>query len=326
MSLATRCAEAGLSAAAALARHQQADGSFGPDAADLAAIYKAPSAFLLGGRPRAAQAATDHLVRAHLRPDGDLHTAPGLITADPVLSQYRGYLTGWVAMGAQRLGRYDLSLPAWGYFRRSHHQTLGGSTCDGPARTNSGQELFMSAHLGMCALTFCDIAVAEGAGLALERFLDAQPDPDRLLLRMDVDGALVTDFPKDAAALYQVDRTQPGQCWFFAGYPIAFLTRLYQAIHAEAVLEAAERYVRFVLPAGDLLAGEHFAHKVGWGLGLYARVTGDQAALALSARVAESLVAAQHDDGLWLPDAPLVTRLDQSAEVACWLLELSAIL
>ena len=37
-----------------------------------------------------------------------------------------------------------------------------------------------------------------------------------------------------------------------------------------------------------------------------------------------SLLEGQGADGTWLAEAPLATRIDQSVEIAIWLLELSA--
>jgi hypothetical protein len=37
------------------------------------------------------------------------------------------------------------------------------------------------------------------------------------------------------------------------------------------------------------------------------------------------LVAAQDSDGTWMADQPHHTRVDQSAEVAIWLLEIAAL-
>ncbi|MGA7980010.1 MAG: hypothetical protein WCA32_07250 [Chromatiaceae bacterium] len=53
-----------------------------------------------------------------------------------------------------------------------------------------------------------------------------------------------------------------------------------------------------------------------------ALATGNPDHLSLSARIAERLVAAQTANGTWMSDQPMHTQLDQSAEVAIWLLEI----
>jgi hypothetical protein len=63
-----------------------------------------------------------------------------------------------------------------------------------------------------------------------------------------------------------------------------------------------------------------------WGAAGLARVSGNPDHGALSRRIAERLIAAQGENGSWMPDQPMHTQLDQSAEVAIWLLEIGAVL
>jgi hypothetical protein len=48
-------------------------------------------------------------------------------TSDPVLALYRGYMNGWIAMAAHKLGRFDLSFPAWTHLRTFWNPELGHS-------------------------------------------------------------------------------------------------------------------------------------------------------------------------------------------------------
>lgn len=181
----------------------------------------------------------------------------------------------------------------------------------------------MTAHLGMAALYFGDVQRATGAGRMLRQFLDLQPDIERrFLLRMGRGARLQTDFPAEAAGLHVVDPEQAGQAWFFIGYPIAFLARLSLATGDPGFLSGASRYFDFARRCGERLVAEHFAHKVAWGAAELGRVTGDPEHLALSARIAERLIAAQDASGSWLADQVSCTRFDQSAEVVIWLLEI----
>ncbi|MGK4006204.1 hypothetical protein WMF31_26530 [Sorangium sp. So ce1036] len=326
--LADRCHAAALRAADWIEGQLQPDGSFGPDITDLAAYYKAPSLMHLIGRPRAAHRLLDHIAAAFGDPSGDFNTAPGVKTADPVLSQYPGYLNGWILLGAHRAGRFDVSLRAWKYLRGFQHPRLGAALLDGPGSGGKqGQvEMLMTAHLGLAALHLGDLRAARAAGKALLDFHDLQPDvEERLYLRRSKGGDLVTSYPPEQAALHVVEARRPGQAWFFVGYPIAFLTQLYRATGRRRYLRGARRYVKFARRCGAL-PSEHFGHKVGWGSALFARASGSPGARRLAAAVATNLLAAQAADGGWLPDAPLVNRLDQSAEVAQWLLEIAWLL
>jgi hypothetical protein len=181
----------------------------------------------------------------------------------------------------------------------------------------------MTAHLGMAALYFGDLQRATGAGRVLQQFLDLQPDSGhRFLLRMEHGGRLHTDYPAEAAGLHVIHADQPGQAWFFIGYPMAFLARLYLATGERDFLSGASRYFDFARRCGKPLIAEHFAHKVAWGAAELGRASGNPEHLALSAKVVDRLMAAQDASGSWLADQAVCTRFDQSAEVAIWLLEI----
>jgi hypothetical protein len=304
-------------------------GSFGADAFDLAAYYKAAAAMHLVGRPRLAYKLLDFIASSFLQPDGDLLTAPGLRTNDPVLSQYPGYMNGWVILGAQRSGRFDVSRRAYDFFRGYQDPASGASVLVGPyfSGTTSQRELLMTAHLGVNALYMGEMDIAEAAGWALVDFYDIQPDPnERIYLRTDATGALVTSFPPEIAGLCVVEASQTGQSWFFVGYPIAYLTLLHQATGEARFLKYARKYAEFALRCGTRLTSEHYGHKVGWGAALLARATGKKRYRKLAEAVAQSLLATQAPDGGWLPGQARVTRLDQSAEVVQWLLEIGSLL
>ena len=300
------------------------DGSLGEGCDDLACYYKLPALMLLAGRPMAGHRLLDAVRARFLRPDGDFMTSDSVKTRDPVLSLYPGYINAWLTIAAQRLGRFDLSYPPWGYLRRFHHPRLDGFAL-APA-ADADIEVLMCAHLGLAALYLGELALAESAGRALRRFLDQQPRPEtRFYLRMTGAGALRTDFPAQAAGLHVVAADQPGQAWFFIGYPMAFLSRLYRANGDPACLETARGYFAFAERAAPHLVAEHFAHKVAWGAMELAAVTGEAAPRRLSDAIARHLIAAQDSSGTWMADQPAYTRFDQSAEVAIWLLTIAAL-
>lgn len=306
-----------------LASRIGADGSLGGDCADLACYYKLPYLMQLAGRPADANHLLDRIRDRFLRPGGDLLTSDAEKTLDPVLTLYPGYMNGWIAMAAHRLGRFDLSFPAWGYLRTFWNPELQAFTI---APAQGGAEVLMTAHLGLNALYLGERDLAEDAGRALGRFLTLQPSPEaRFFLRMAGSGALQTDFPAKAAGPHVIAADQPGQAWFFIGYPMAFLARLYRATGESTHLSTARGYLDFARRCGPHLVGEHFGHKVAWGAAELAGATGDPEPRALSAKIARNLIAAQERDGGWMAGQPIHTRLDQSAEVAIWLLEIAAL-
>jgi len=311
-------------AADALAAMTGPDGQLG-DRTDLAAYYKAGRLLHDAGHLRAARAWCDYVGRSFLVPGGDLRTAPGLKTTDALLASFPGYMNGWVITAARRLGAFALADEAWGYLRRFYHPRLGGCCLEGPYDPRGGNtvELLMTAHLGVAALHMGDATLARAMGGALLGFLRRQTDPGCFYLRADDQGTLITGFPVDATFVHEVQADAIEQGWFFIGYPAAFLGLLFRATGEGGYLQGAADYLDFALRC-PALPGEHFGHKVGWAAALVGAMTRDPRHLGLAAAVAATLVSAQAEDGLWLPGASTDTRLDQSAEVALWLLEIAA--
>jgi hypothetical protein len=188
-------------------------------------------------------------------------------------------------------------------------------------------EVLTCSHLGLLALYLGDLDRARGAGHALRRFLELQPSPsNQFFLRMSAQGELQTEFPAEAEALHVVHADQPGQAWFFIGYPMAFLCRLYRATGQPEMLSAARGYGAFAERCRGSMVGEHFAHKVAWGAAELAVATGEATPRSLSKEIVGHLLKGQGREGTWMREAALPTRIDQSAEVAIWLLEVSALL
>lgn len=304
------------------------DGSFGDEVTDLAAFYKLPTLLVLTGRLRDAHRVLDHVTAAFARNDGDFATEEEAITADANLAEYPGSISGWIGLAALRAGRFDIAMPAYGHFCRYHDARTGGATLAGPRGGDDDPiETLMTAQLGQAALFFGEHERARACGKALAAMLDAQPAiDDRLLLRWGRDQLFVPPGKGEGATLRAIEVGRADQAFHFVGHPIAFLTQLYRATGDAAPLDTARRYAAFALACGDALTASHFAHAVGWGAALLHRATGDGRHRAMAEAVAEQLIDAQGYDGGWLEDDPLVTRLDQSAEAAIWLTELSALL
>ena len=152
-----------------------------------------------------------------------------------------------------------------------------------------------------------------------------QPDLDHgFYLRVDEGGELITDFPEEQASFYVVKSREPFQLYFFVGYPIVYLAKLYEATGAAAYLDGARTLLAFARGADESIYRFHFSHKVAWGASLVARLTGDPSAFDTAIRIADYLVSIQDEGGSWLADQPAITRFDQTAEICLWLLEISA--
>lgn len=302
------------------------DGSFGEAVADLSAFYKLPMLFALTGRPRDAHRVLGHINAAFGRSEGGYRTEEEQVTADPALADSPGAISAWIALAALRAGRFDLALPAYAHLGRFVEPSVGGAAHREVSAGDPIIDVAMTAQVGLAALYFGEHGRAVACGKALGAMLDAQSAPDaRMLLRMSPAGqwALPID---DRPESYAIEKGRPDQMFALIGHPIGFATHLYRATGEASALDVARRYAQFALDCGDALVASHYAHAVAWGVALAWRATGDGRHRELAEAIADQLIESQEDDGGWLSNDAPAQRLDQSAEAAIWLTELSALL
>lgn len=301
----------------------QDDGSFGPDVDDLSCYYKVPYIFSLTGRRAAAHLVLDHIKTRFFQSTGDFTTSEKIKSATPVFGEFWAYTNGWIAIAAQRMGRFDVAQPAYDYIKTFFHPKLGGFTTHKPY--SSGNELvdvISTSHLGLVSLYFGDIERAKKARLFLHEMMEKQPDPTtKIFLKADGRGSLVSIFPHDAGVFHQVHAHEPNQAYFMVGYPIAFLAKLYLATGERRFLATSKRYLDFAMNAKGNLRTFHFSHKVMWGASIVAQITGEFEYAKFASEIAEHLLKIQSGTGLWLESEPFYMMIDQSTEIAIWLIE-----
>lgn len=326
MAVRTRYEQAADRAVGWFATRLRDDGSYGPDADDLACYYKSPYLFQLSGRPREAGRLLTFIKRRFMRPDHDFTTSAGHKSDHAAFTEYWAYPNGWLAMAAHRMGRFDIAYPAFEYLRSCHEPARGGFFTSGSSGSgDGGTDALTTAHLGLACLSFGDVHRAEAAGRWLARLLAVQPDSRAgLFLRRDRSGHLVCDVPEGKAAFHVVSARDPDQAYFMIGYPIAFLAKLFEATADDAHLRAARGYLDFALSCQGNLRSCPTSHKVAWGAAVLARITGDLCCTDLAVTIADHLLGIQDPSGAWLADQPAHTTFDQTAEIAIWLQEISA--
>lgn len=280
------------------------DGSYGPEADDLACYYKSPYLFQLSGRTRHATQLLEFIQGRFMRPDHDFVTSTRHKSDNAAFTEYWAYPNGWLAIAAQRMGRFDIAYPAFTYLRSCYEPDRGGFLTSGSSGSGDGEtDALTTAHLGLVCLYFGDLQRAEGAGRWLAGPLALQPDPRAgLFLRLNRSGHLVRDVPQDKAAFYLVSAREPNLAYFMIGYPIAFLARLYEATADDAYLKAARGYLDFSLSCQGNLRSCHTSHKVAWGAAILARITGDPRCAELATTIADHLLDLQDPSGAWLTD------------------------
>lgn len=276
---------------------------------DVAAHYKAPALFCLAGYPREAQQRLDFIESRFGTDDGDFVTEPGIKSHNENFQEFWCYPNGWIALAAHRRGAFVLA-------RRAYRHLLTYEAPTGGCCANRAgiPDALTTAHLGCVALQLGDVTTARDAGRWLGTLLDRQTGPE-----FRVRGLL-----EDTSLLHVVRPDVPDQAYFMLGYPMAFLAKLHQVTGAPDALAAARGYAEFAFSCGENLVNSLQAHKVAWGAAVLARTTGERRYAALATAIADNLMAKQAADGSWSPDKPAINHFDDTAEVALWLLEISA--
>ncbi|KAL8610291.1 hypothetical protein ACOMHN_062023 [Nucella lapillus] len=141
---------------------------------ELAAIYKLPYLLVITGHGRLANTVLDDIKARFMQKDGDFVSFPdreGNSRKSDSKEQrmFWPYMNAWVAMAAHKLGRFDVSYPAWGFLQQFYNPEVGGfgtsgrydvtpTRQDGPVMWTAGSHydvgIFMTSHLALAALVF----------------------------------------------------------------------------------------------------------------------------------------------------------------------------
>lgn len=323
---ATHFLRAGQRAADYLATMQRPNGAVTGDDFPMDIFHKLPYAFSIAGKLGHAQRLSQW-VKTHRG-----FTEEGAVNfyLEPVRMQI--YKHAWFIHGTQRIGRFDLSYPAFQHMLKAQHP-CGGFACED--LQDPQVRALTTGWCGVAAIYMNRLDVAEQAAEAMITMLESQPDPDRFYFFMTGDGQVIQEEPDSGqeAAVYKVetfiDSTQTDQFYWEIGMAMILLARLYQVTGKQRWLDYAMRYFEFNLKCQP----DSFAHanagKNGMGAALIYMVSGDDRARDAAVRECEFLMGTQEASGAWvLPPFPegFVTRLDLASEYCIWLHETASIL
>jgi len=301
-----------------LLTQQNADGSFHPPEKAPVAFYKVPRALVTAGHPEAAQKFLDVVERESLEANGDFSGKTGTFH-----EAHWTYANCWFVWASLVLSRFDMAYRGMEYLLSHRDPTTGGYCARTPYAEATGAEQedilstaftsFVGLHLG-----FLDEA-RQAAGF-LKRLFDLQRDlPDRLYLRMNTAGELITEAPPDEAEPrhYAVEAAEPQQFYYFVGAAIAFLAELYTITRDESHLDLADRFVDFATGCHDDVYRTDASGKICLGCTYMYGITGKQKYKAIARRIADFLVEDQHPEGYWMRDGKATAS--SSAEFCVWL-------
>ena len=91
-----------------LMSHLEEDGTYGSDIQDLASYYKSPYLLYLSGRVEESNQLLTHIKDKFMRSNGDFVTAGDIKSENKAFGEYWAYINGWLALTAQKLGRFDV--------------------------------------------------------------------------------------------------------------------------------------------------------------------------------------------------------------------------
>lgn len=318
------CAKHAQKAKQALFKKIQANGKLADYPDDLVCYYKLPYLLTISGEAILANRVLDYM-KATFFTENNTVTFNNKKTNNPLMAKFWGYVLGWVTLAAQKLGRFDLSYPAFEYLSKFQSQDHGGfATSDQWGLSDDAMDIITSAQLGRLSLYFGQTRQAFNAGQFLSWNINNQPNiEESMFLFVDNHKKQVQNFPQDLTFIYELKKHEPNQAYFMIGLPCAFLVELYQATHQQTFLTAAKQYADFALACHETIKQFHFSHKVAWAMSLLYKTTQEEKYLTLSKAISTYLMNIQSDDGFWLKDQNPIDSLDQTVENAIWLNEIA---
>lgn len=290
---------------------------------DIAFYYKHPLMWDLLGEKAKANLVLNHIQAHYFREDGDFFPKEGSTkkSKNEAYQEFYTYTNGWIVRAAQQCGRADIASPGLAYLSTFFDARTGGFYTHLPG-VDGITDVITTAHLGLIHLEGKKLSKACAAGDYLVQTLTEQPDlAAGFYLRRDASGKSVLEFPSDAAAIFIVDKAKPEQLYFMIAYPIAYLAKLYEATNEKKYLNAAHAYAAFALACNESVFHCEFSHKLAWGLAELYKIDPKPTYLEAINKITHYFISEQGTDGLWFSAQPLKCY-DQSAEIACWFMEI----
>ena len=320
-----------------LAARQQPDG-FHDDLDDLSGYYKSPYCYVVNGRSQQAGRCAEFIKKRYLQPNGDFRTRPdakGWFHL-PCSSHNRYvYSNGWLVVGLQKMGRYDLSIPGIRFIESMLSNAHGGawSQCRDGKPVEEYMNTSSTASAGLALLVCGRIEKAVAAGDFVLRVIDAQTAPDRRFycswhVSKGLRTALSDDEDHSALAsrkqyCLSAEHNAGGELTWMAGKPMKFLTALYDATNERRFLRGAAWLVDFFQKLTEERWTNYSSCKIMWATAALWRQTDEVFYLEICQRIADFLCETQLASGTWLHTLwypseaaqPLAMSLDMAQEL-----------
>ncbi len=283
-----------------LLSQQTEDGAMKPVEHGVATFHKVPLAIGIMGQVDRAARLCAWIEENSLDEEGDFAE---FFPRAGLHQHFYSWANSWLICGAQRLGQFEISVPALDFLVSLQHPVAGGFLTAGPAAgVNDNQDALSTATAGLACLYGGQIAAAEAAGDFLLWLGDNQPGGAAArLYYVACDGdSIVTEFEEDEAEYFVVQVGKKDQWYHVLGLVAGFLALLHQATGQDQYLEGTHRYLQFVEScASDRYVSEKSAFW-GWAAAIAYQATGNANYQRIAQEVAEGLLANQLPNGSWL--------------------------
>lgn len=289
---------------------------------DLCCLYKAPMMLVSNNETEKANRILDEIRKNNMQGDGDFLTNSSKKSVKPEYEHFWCYINGWIIRAAYALGRRDIINQSLPFVLRYYDNEFGVFVTN----RNHYCDVLTNAHLGLVCLEQHHMKQALNAGYYLTKMIDNQPELSKgFYLTSTKNCDVLTESEVATSPFAKVSPQEPFQLYFMIGYPIAYLSMLYQYTCHVDFLEAAKKYANFAITCSPHIEHSDFSHKVAWSLAcLYPYSQNDQY-LELCHDIIEHFIANRSANGLW-HEKDYYTALDQSAEISYWFNEIDKIL
>jgi hypothetical protein len=302
-------------------QHQQPDGSYiwvSPDFSQEAkseqklalvrdAYHKQPYSWGVSGFYGAAHRLLNWIKNNTLQPEGGLKDYNGDV-----------YKQSWFFQGVHRMGRFDISYPIMEFLLSCQ------APCGGFPHFAQDELLrsLATAWMGVSALYFGRMDIAEKVADCCISMLEQQPQEDKFYYQMTRDGKLAT--PEINSSAGSVDFNHPGQCYWEIGLPWMLMGRMYQITRDNKYLDYANRFFQLKLNCYEDAFSCVGSGKSSLAAAIHYLNSGDTRARDAVYTFLDFLLETQYPEGGWRGENEpntLLIYIDHAAEYNVWIQE-----
>jgi hypothetical protein len=297
------------------------NGSYGNEIKDISSYFKSPMLFISANRFDLAEKSISYIYNKFKLENGDFATSDVQKSTKEEYLEYWSYMNGWIIRAANHLNKIDPD--SLDYFKNYFCGKNKGFLTHETKKNDGVTDVLTAAHHGLIHLEMQNEEMALSAGNYLCDAIEKQPDiQNKFYLRFNSNGSLITDDKRELELFCKIEKREPNQLHFMMGYPSAFLAILYARTNKECYIKSAKCYLDFSLGCDKSVYTCNFSHKLAWASSLIYKTIKEEKYLRAIKKISEYFISLQDTNGLWYPEADTNTQFDQSAEIACWFLNI----